>query len=339
MRGKIYQRITCLLLTLLMGFGLSGCVQDLAPLPLTGGWQTPDAAAAAVVQQPDSVAGTALPAAMEELAPSPSARSYGSSQGYAFKQEMIEMFNKVLADYASGALPESVSYNANYSSISNKPPRDVTLPAEVALSDVEFDIRYGEYLRRDYIVVSLPLENEFVMDVHIDTDDVDMKGRPQRTSAVYFFDMQGTKQLEEVDVGEDGRFLFLRNDRLYASVDFDYVRTNAGRVSGSLSWGKANGLLWIDIDSMKEPFFYTYSVNIYGGITQDYPQKDWQRTDVINDDKMMMIAQSLFGTLTKTLEANDLPVGLVPPPPPPPPPRRVRRVTPAPAPPPEPAPE
>lgn len=293
-------------LALLMALVLAGCVQDLGPPPETDDWgMAPQASSS---QAEDLFSGESTQ--QSGPASSDAVSRERNEAAYPYKQEMVGMVNDVLEGYASGSLPEPMHYNSDYTGIVNSPPGDSQLPERVSLADVKYEIRYGELTDKDFIVVSVPLENDYIMDVHIDTDSNDGTGRPLRASSVYYFDMQGTQQREAADAERGGEYLNIRSDRLFASADFDNVRTDAGRVSGSISWGKANGFLWIDIDSMKSPFFYTYFVNGGGGLVQDYPQKDWQHTDVVNDEKMMAIAQSLFNQFYNVLNAADMPVGM-----------------------------
>lgn len=216
-----------------------------------------------------------------------------NAENYPYKDQMLAMVNQTLADYASGTLPEPMRYNTDYSGITSPAPKDAPLPQNVSLQNLQMQLRYSPMTGADYLLVSLVLENSYSMSIHIDTSAANGQGQPQRVTGVYFYDKAGNHQKESVQAGRGGQFLNLKSDRLFASADFEALRTDAGLVSGSISVSKANGFIWVDIDSMKEPFFYTYYVAEQGGLVQDYPQKDWQRYTVINDDKMMIIASSL----------------------------------------------
>ena len=223
---------------------------------------------------------------------------------FEYTAEALVLVNETLENYASGFLPEPMRYNSDYTGINNAPPLDSTLPASVTQDEVRYDRRYGELI--DTVVATLTLENSYTMDIHMETEGA--AGRPQRVTGVYYYDMEGSGQADYAVASRGGEFLHLKSDRLFASADFEDVRTDAGLVSGSISWGKANRFLWIDVDSMKEPFFYTYYLADDGVLTQDYPQKDWQRYSVVNDDKMMIIAQSLYEQFRSALEAAELQV-------------------------------
>lgn len=221
---------------------------------------------------------------------------------FEYPAEALVLVNGALEDYATGILPEPMRYNSDYTGINNAPPLDSALPESVTQDEVRYDRRYGELI--DTVVATLELENGYTMDIHMETEGA--AGRPQRVTGVYYYDMEGSGQADYAVAPRGGQFLHLKSDRLFASADFEDVRTDAGLVSGSISWGKANRFLWIDIDSMKEPFFYTYFVTGDGGLVQDYPQKDWQRYSVVNDDKMMIIAQSLCEQFRSALAGAEL---------------------------------
>ena len=221
---------------------------------------------------------------------------------FEYTAEALVLVNETLENYATGILPEPMRYNSDYTGINNAPPLDSALPESVTRDEVRYDRRYGELI--DTVVATLELENGYTMDIHMETEGA--AGRPQRVTGVYYYDMEGSGQAEYAVASRGGEFLHLKSDRLFASADFEDVRTDAGLVSGSISWGKANRFLWIDVDSMKEPFFYTYFLTGDGGLAQDYPQKDWQRYSVVNDDKMMIIAQSLYEQFRSALAASEL---------------------------------
>lgn len=264
---------------------LAGCTSA-AQGATSGGVAQPEPTASA---QPDS-SGSASSAPPE------------AGGEFAYTAEALVLINETLESYATGSLPEPMRYNSDYTGINNAPPLDSALPESVTRDEVRYDRRYGELI--DTVVATLELENGYTMDIHMETEGA--VGRPQRVTGVYYYDMEGSGQADYAAASRGGEFLHLKSDRLFASADFEDVRTDAGLVSGSISWGKANHFLWIDIDSMKEPFFYTYFVTGDGGLVQDYPQKDWQRYSVVNDDKMMIIVQSLYEQFRSALSASEL---------------------------------
>lgn len=225
---------------------------------------------------------------------------------YAHEADMLALVNQTLSEYAAGTLPEPMRYNTDYSGITNSPPLETALPQSVSLAQLTYELYFAEITGTETLVANLVLENDYTMDIHMDTGGADGAGAPTRVLDVYFYDRQGSGQAESATATRGGDFLNLKSDRLFASADFEEVRTDAGRVSGSISWGKANHFLWIDVDSMKEPFFYTYFVTGEGALVQDYPQKDWQRYEVIHDDKMMTIAQSLYDQFRSALGSSGL---------------------------------
>lgn len=225
-----------------------------------------------------------------------------SSSEFEYRSEALALVNGALEDYASGVFPEPMRYNTDYSGINNSPPVDSALPQSVGADDVTYDRRSGELV--DTVVATLELENDYTMDIHMEMEGA--SGRPLRVTGIHYYDMQGSGQAEYAAATHGGEFLRLKSDRLFASADFENVRTDAGMVSGSISWGKANRFLWIDIDSMKEPFYYTYYVVDGEGLVQDYPQKEWQQYTVIHDEKMMTIAQSLYEQLCTALGDSGL---------------------------------
>lgn len=273
---------------------LSGCVQDLGPMDsshLTG----------------EASSSSSFSQSQVETAPSAPSHIQAEFTGkYTHEEALVAAVNAVLSGYANGTLPEPMRYNTNVVGLTNAAPRDTKLPLEVALQDIQYDFRHSKSSRNNIIVVSIPLENDYMMDIHLDTDQDDFQGKPIGPIAVYFYDLLGSYTAEMAPAAKGGEFLELKSDRLYANGNFYNVRTQAGRVSGSISFSRANGFLWIDIDSMKTPFFYTYFVTDKGELIQDYPQKEWQRTNVINDEKMLIIAQSLYEQFLVALRETEV---------------------------------